>query len=322
MVLLAAFETLLHRLSGQNDLVVGTSYEGEVRGLPGGDRLFANTTNVMPLRSRVDDGTRFADLLAATKDRVFAVNEHQNYFFGHLIKALGLPHDPSRPPVFSVFFNYESGKFQREFAPGLTAELLTGEDVPYRSPHDTAMFELYLNVAEKDGELRCEIDHATDLYEGSTVARWLGHYRTLLEGIVADPEQSIWRLALLNGQERETILRDWNDTTVDYPLSTATLHGLIAAQAQRTPEAPALIFEGEVLNYRRLDRRANKLANHLRGQGVGVGSLVGVCMERSVEMVVALLGILKAGRRTCHSTRIIPPTGWASCSRTRRCRPC
>ena len=157
------------------------------------------------------------------------------------------------------------------------------------------MFELYLNVAEKDGELRCEIDHATDLYDGTTVARWLGHYRTLLESIVANPEQLIWRLPLLGAPERETILRDWNDTGVDYPLETATLHGLIEAQAQRTPDAPALIFEGETLSYRRLDRRANKLANHLRAQGVGVGSMVGVCMERSVEMVVALLGILKAG---------------------------
>ena len=295
MVLLAAFETLLHRLSGQNDLVVGTSYEGEARGLSGGDRLFANTTNVMPLRSRVDDGTRFADLLAATKDRVFSVNEHQNYFFGRLIKLLGLPPIPSRPPVFSAFFNYESGKFQREFAPGLTAELLTGEDVPYRSPRDTAMFELYLNVAEKDGELRCEIDHATELYDGATVGRWLSHYRALLESIVAEPEKSIWQLGLLREGERHTILQAWNDTKVDYPLSSTTLHGLIELQAQRTPDAPALIFEGETLNYRRLNRRANKLANYLRKEGVVVGSLVGVCMERSVEMVVALLGILKAG---------------------------
>ena len=295
MVLLAAFETLLHRLSGQTDLVVGTSYEGEARSLPGGDRLFANTTNVMPLRSRVDEGTRFVDLLAATKDRVFEVNEHQNYFFGQLGKLLARPHDPSRPPIFSVFFNYESGKFEREFAPGLQAELLTGNDVPYRSPRDTAMFELYLNVAEKDGALHCEIDHATDLYEEAAVARWLGHYQTLLEGIVADPEGSIWTLPLLNGAERETILRTWNDTAADYPLATATLHGLIEAQALRTPDAPALIFEGETLNCRRLNRRANKLARYLLAQGISRGSLVGVCMERSVEMVVALLGVLKAG---------------------------
>ena len=295
MVLLAAFETLLHRLSGQHDLVVGTSYEGEARSLPGGDRLFANTTNVVPLRSRVDASTRFADLFAATKDRVFAADEHQNFFFGHLTKRLGLPHDPSRPPVFSAFFNYESGKFQREVAPGLTVELLTDDEVPSRSPRDTAMFELYLNVAEKDGELRCEIDHSTDLYDGGTVARWLGHYQTLLDGVVADPEANLWTLPLLSEGERTTLLHGWNATHVAYPLETSTLHGLFELQAERTPAAPALIFEGETLTYRRLHRRANKLAHHLRGLGVGKDSLVGVCMERSVEMVVALLGILKAG---------------------------
>ena len=295
MLLLAVFETLLHRLSKQTDLVVGTSYEGEARGLPGGDRLFANTTNVVPLLSRVQDTTSFAELFASTKDRVFEANEHQAYFFGRLVKLLGLPHDPSRSPVFSAFFNYESGKFQREFAPGLTAELLTDDSVPYRSPRDTAMFELYLNVAEKDGELCCEIDHATDLYDGATVARWLEHYRTLLESVVANPSQSIWKLPLLGDQARQTILCDWNATGVDYPLATATLHGLIEAQAQRTPDATALIFEGNPTTYKRLNRRANKLANHLRTHGVGVGSLVGVCMERSTEMVVALLGVLKAG---------------------------
>ena len=295
MVLLTAFETLLHRLSGQTDLVVGTSYEGEARSLPGGEHLFANTTNVMPLRSRVDDGTRFADLLAATKDRVFEVNEHQNYFFGCLSRLLGLPHDPSRPPIFSAFFNYESGKFQREFGPGLTAELLTNGGVPYRSPRDTAMFELYLNVAEKDGELCCEIDHATDLYDGTTVARWLGHYHTMLESIVADPEQNVWKIPLLNESERRIMLHDWNATAIDYPLATATLHGLIEEQAKRTPDALALLFEEQSLDYRRLNRRANKLANYLRKHGISTGLLVGVCMERSVEMVVALLGILKAG---------------------------
>ncbi len=295
MILLAAFETLLHRLSGQSDLVVGTSYEGDARGMPGGDRLFANTTNVMPLRSRVEKTTRFSDLLAATKDRVFEVNEHQNYFFGRLLKTLHLPHDISRPPVFSVFFNYESGKFRREIAAGLTAELITDDTVPYRSPRDTAMFELYLNVAEKDGELLCEIDHSTDLYEAATVARWLGHYRTLLESVVADPEANIWSLALLDEAERATILRAWNATVKNYPPEDTTLHALIESQSRRTPDATALVFEDETISYRRLDRRANRLANHLVSQGVSVGSRVGVCMERSVEMVVALLSVLKAG---------------------------
>ncbi len=294
MVLLSAFQVLMHRLSSQDDLVVGTSYEGEARSLPGGERLFANTTNVMPLRSQASEHTRFTDLFAATKDRVLKVNEHQNYFFGKLIKTLGLPHDASRSPVFAVFFNYESGKFQREFGDALNAELLI-DDVPYRSPRDTAMFELYLNVAERDGALRCEFDFNTDLYDGETVSRWLHHYHTLLEAICAQPEASIWTLPLLDPSERAKILVEWNATDVGYPLETATLHGLIESQVQRTPERTALVFERQRLTYGELDRRANQLANTLLDRGVTVGARVGVCMERSVEMVVALLGVLKTG---------------------------
>ena len=294
MLLLAAFEVLLHRLSGQDDLVVGVPFEGEVRSLPGGEGLFANTTNVLPLRSRVGEGTTFAGLFDDTKERVLAANDHQNYFFGRLIKRLNLPHDPSRPPVFSVFFNYETGKFERAFDERLRAELVT-QDMPYRCPRDTAMFELYLNVGEKDGELHCECDHSTDLFDGETVQRWLGHYRTLLAAVAADPAADIWTLPLLGAAERQAIVEGFNETRVDYPLESCTLHGLIEAQAQRTPQAAALFFEGQSLSYQRLDHRANRLANHLQAQGVGPGTLVGVCMERSPEMVVALLGILKAG---------------------------
>ena len=294
MVLLSAFEVLMHRLSGQDDLVVGTSFEGEARSLPGGERLFANTTNVLPLRSRAGGETRFSELLAATKERVFEANEHQNYFFGRLLKKLGLAHDPSRPAVFSVFFNYESGKFELELGDGLHVTLRT-EDVPYRSPRDTAMFELYLNVAEQDGELLCECDHSSDLFDGATVQHWLGHYRTLLEAVAADADAPVWRQPLMDAGEHGRVVREWNATAVDYPLDGLTLHGAIEAQTRRTPDATALIFEGAQVSYGELDRRAHQLANFLRGQGVGTETLIGICVERSVEMVVGLLGILKAG---------------------------
>jgi iturin family lipopeptide synthetase A len=294
MLLLTAFEVLLHRLSGQDDVVVGVPFEGEARSLPGGDKLFANTTNVMPLRSRVAEQTSFAELLGATKDFVFEANEHQNYFFGRLIKKLNLPHDASRSPVFAAFFNYESGKFQKDLAGQLTAELLTDGLVPYRSPRDTAMFELYLNVAEKDGALHCECDYGSDLFDGETVARWLGHYRTLLNAIVADPDASIWRLPLLGAGERAQVLAGFNATDADYPADVC-LHELVEQQAQRTPDATALIFEEQTLTYRELCSRANQLANYLRWLGVGQESLVGVAMERSPEMVISLLAILKAG---------------------------
>ena len=259
-----------------------------------GTTSFANTTNVLPIHSRVSTETKFSELLAATKDRVFDANDHQNYFFGRLIKKLNLPHDASRPAVFSVFFNYESGKFQRNLADAVRVELLT-DGVPYRSPRDTAMFELYLNVAEKDGELLCECDHSSDLFDGATVQRWLAHYHALLESVVSDPEADVWTQPLMDAAEYEKVITRWNDAKVDYPLDSSTLHGAIEVQAQRTPDAVALVFEGSQLTYGQLDRRANQLAHYLRARGVGAETLVGVCMERSLEMVVGLLGILKAG---------------------------
>ena len=295
MVLLSAFGTLLHRLSGQDDLTVGVPYEGEVRSLPGGERLFANTTNVLPLRSRAGENVTFSELFAVNKDLVLTANEHQNYFFGRLLKKLGVRPDPSRSAVFQVFFNYESGTFRRELNDGLAVELRT-DDVPYRSPRDTAMFELYLNVAEKHGTLHCECDYNSDLYDPETVVRWLGHYRALLEGIARDPDASVWSLPLLEAGEREQIVHGWNATAAPYPLDTATIHGLFEAQAQRTPGAPALFFENEVLTYRQLDARANQLAHHLRKHGVSAETLVAVCMERSVEMVVSLAGRAQGGR--------------------------
>ena len=169
------------------------------------------------------------------------------------------------------------------------------EDVPYRSPRDTAMFELYLNVAEQDGELLCECDHSSDLFDGATVRRWLGHYRTLLEAAVETPDAPVWTLPLMDPAERARVLTEWNATATVYPLEGSTLHGGVEAQAQRTPDAVALVCEGQQISYRELDRRANQLANFLRGQDVGPETLVGICLERSVDMVVGLLGILKAG---------------------------
>ncbi len=293
MVLLSAFGTLLHRLGGQSSLTIGVAYEGEVRSLPGGERLFANTTNVLPLLSRVEEDTTFADLFATMKERVLSANDHQNYFFGRLLKKLGVRPDPSRSPVFQAFFNYESGKFRHELADGLAVELLT-EGVPYRNPRDTAMFELHMNVAEKDGALYCECDYNRDLYDEATVTRWLGHYRTLLDGIVQRPDAPVWSLPLLNADEQRQILRDWNATEVNHP-ADETLTGLFEVQALRTPDAPALIFEDQTLTYQELDRRANQLANYLRKNGVGQETLVALCLERSTEMVVGMLGALKAG---------------------------
>ena len=156
------------------------------------------------------------------------------------------------------------------------------------------MLDLGFNLAESDGQLDVICWYNTDLFDAGTIERWMGHFQTLLEGIVSDPEQPISDLPLLTERERQKLLVEWNDTQTDYPRGQC-IHQLIEAQVERTPDAVAVVFEDEQLTYRELDRRANQLAHHLRGLGVGPEVLVGICVERSLEIVVGLLGILKAG---------------------------
>jgi len=293
MLLFAAFKTWLGRLSGQNDLIVGVPYESGARDLPGGNRLFANTTNMLPLRTRLDGGMRFADLLAATKSQVLEAADHQECFFGDLLPKLVSRAEPGRPTLFGVTFNYETGKFAKD-AGGLHFELIT-EDVPYRNARDVSPFDLVMNVAEKDGALLVECDFNADLFEAATIDRWLGHYHTLLEGIAASPETPLNRLPMLSETERRQTLFGWNDTKRDYPNAGPSLHALIEAQAARTPNAVAVAFQRQTLNYGDLNRRANQMAHRLRSLGVGPDVVVAVAAERSLEMVIGLLAVLKAG---------------------------
>src|SRR5262249_55951852 len=158
----------------------------------------------------------------------------------------------------------------------------------------TAMFDLSLSVEEGDQGLRVTLEYNTDLFEEGTILRLLGHWRSLLEAIVADPACRLSALPLLSGDERQTLLVAFNATAADYPRA-ACLHHLVADQVERTPAAVAVACGPEELSYRELDRRSNQLAHQLRGLGVGPGALVGLCVERSVAMVVGLLGVLKAG---------------------------
>ena len=205
MVLLSAYGVLLHRLSGQDDLLIGVPFDSPIRMELEGRNLFANTTNMLPLRSILYDGSTFLDYLQQTKALVIAASEHQDYFFANLIGKLNLPRDPSRSPFFNVTFNLESGEFH-QVLPGLEI-VLESKDVPYRSPRGTAMFELYLNVAEKkNGEIFVQCDYNTDLLTAETMQRWLRHYKTLLHGIVTDPNQLVALIPLLTAEERQELV--------------------------------------------------------------------------------------------------------------------
>jgi natural product biosynthesis luciferase-like monooxygenase protein len=194
-VLLAAYSALLHRLSGQDNLFIGVPFDSPLRSENPDRNLFANTTNMLPIRSRLDPESGFIDHLLATKARILASAEHQDYFFGHLIAKLRLPRNPARAPFFNVVFNLETGEFDRT-AGGLRLRLET-KDVPYRGPRRAAMFDLYLNAAERaSGEILVQCDYNTALIEPATMQRWLGHYQALLRGIAADPTRPIADLPL------------------------------------------------------------------------------------------------------------------------------
>ena len=194
----------------------------------------------------------------------------------------------SRSPLFQVMFDYLNTL-------GHTAELAGLRTSRFELSLDTAMFDLILYMSEgEDGTIGCTLEDNTDLFDAATIRRMMGHLRKLLEGIPTDPNRSIGELPILTESERHQLLVEWNDTRTDYPRD-ACIHHLFEAQVEKTPDAIAVTFGKEQLTYRELNRRANQLAHSLQRLGVGPDVLVGICVERSLEMVVGLLGILKAG---------------------------
>lgn len=278
VTLLAAFQLLLHRLSGQEDLVVGTSAAGQPHA--GDNGLVGYCTNLLSLRSRLTGNPSFKNYVAGVKKTVFDGYEHQIYPFGKLIRELKVARDPSRPPLVSVIFNMDTKVDEGAPIPGL--DVTVSSNLP-----PVAKFDLNLNISQTASELLLDWEYNTDLFDAQTIERWQQHFSTLLEGIVADAEQSVFTLPLLKPSE------------LQQPLKQSTGRGLVhqffEAQATRTPEAVALVFEDQTLTYAQLNERANRLAHHLRTLGVGPDTLVGICMDRSIEMVVALFGVLKAG---------------------------
>jgi amino acid adenylation domain-containing protein len=285
MTLLAAFSVLLYRYSGQEDVAVGSPIANrnrpEVEGLIG---LFVNT---LVLRTDLCGNPTFRQLISRVRDVCLRAYAHQDLPFEKLVEELRPDRDLSRNPLFQVMFVLQNTPRPLPNISGPEIERI--HVLPATSP-----FDLSLYLRERDGKIIGFFEYNSDLFEPSTIERMIGHFETLLEGIVADPEQPISTLPLLTQAERHQVLVEWNDTVAEYPKDSC-IHELFEAQAKRTPDTVAVQFEGKRLTYRELNSRANQLANFLRGLGVGPEKLVGVCVERSLEMVVGLLGILKAG---------------------------
>ncbi len=283
VVLLAAFNTLLYRYTGQDDLLIGTSTAGrkrsEVQGLMG---FFLNT---LVLRTNLSGNPTFRELLERVREVTNSAFAHEDVPFEYLVKELHPERSLSQNPLFQVMLTLEP------LLPVLPSGwTLTQMDVET----DTAEFDLYLELDDRPEGLIGRFEYSTDLFDAATIDRMIGHWQTLLEGIVADPEQHLSELPLLMGAERHQLLVEWNATQMEYPMGRC-IHQLFEAQVERTPDAAAVIFEDAQLTYRELNQRANQLAHHLQQLGVGPEVLVGLCIERSLEMVVGILGILKVG---------------------------
>ncbi|MHB0876073.1 MAG: amino acid adenylation domain-containing protein, partial [Anaerolineae bacterium] len=284
MTLLAGFGSLLGRYAGTTDVAVGSPAAGRTRSdLEGLIGLFANT---IVLRHDLSGEPTFAELVERTRQVCLEAYSHQDMPFETLVEALAPERDLSHSPLFQVTFDLGKRPRRQWRAGGVDWRLeeVTGE---------SAKFDLSMTVEESDDGLDLRLDYSTDLFAAATAERLLGHYRNLLAAVAADPQARPSRVPLLSVQERET-LRQWNDTDRDLPCQ-ATVQGLFRAQVLLAPDAEAVRFQGQRLTYGQLDAEANRLAHFLGGRGIGPGQLVGIHLERSLALVVAILGTLKAG---------------------------
>ena len=283
MTLLAGFVALLHRYTGQEDIIVGSLTAG--RNQAELEPLLGYFVNPITLRFDVSGSTTFRDLLLRVRGVVLDALAHQDAPFPHVVRELRQRLDPSRNPLFQVVLS------QQPQLPGLPAgwDLATEEIC-----NGGSKLDLMVVLDDRRDGIFGPITYNPDLFDDYAIRRLIGNWKTLLADAASHPTKRVAELAVLTDEERNQIVTEWNDTRVNYPKNLC-LPALVEAQAGRTPDRIAVVYEEERLSYRELNARANQLAHYLRKLGVGPEVLVGVCMERSVRMIVALLGILKAG---------------------------
>jgi len=284
VTLLAAFVSVLYRYTQQTEMVLGAVSSG--RRIPGTETLAGYFMNPLALRVDLSGNPSFRALVARLREVVINAISHDATPFHEVVKAVRPKLDLSRNPLFQIVFSQQP-ETPRAY-PGW--DLRTEEVGNGRSKLD-----LIVVVDSREDKIFGPITYNPDLFDALTISQMIGHWETLLAQAVHEPEKSISELALLTEEERQRIVHDWNATHVDYPRRDQCLHQLIEAQVERSPEAIAVVFEDRKLSYRELDARANALAHRLRRMGVGPEDLVGLYMQRSEDMVIALLGILKAG---------------------------
>ncbi|AIV67997.1 D-alanine--poly(phosphoribitol) ligase, subunit 1 [Burkholderia pseudomallei MSHR62] len=286
MTLLSSWAAVLSRLSGQEEVVIGSPVAGrnrtEVEALIG---FFVNT---LALRLDLSSEPTVGELLKRTKAQVLSAQAHQDLPFDQVVERVKPPRSTAHPPLFQVMFVWQNMPAGELTIPGLTIRAV-------ETPLQTAQFELTLSLQEAGDDIVGHLNYASALFDESTVRRYVTYWCRLLEGMTAGAaDQTIVGLPLLDEAERKQVVYAWNATERDYPIEQC-IHQLFEAQVDRKPEAIALTFEGQRLSYAELNARANRLAHYLQARGVGPDRLVALCAERGIEMVVGLLAILKAG---------------------------
>ncbi|WP_028546570.1 non-ribosomal peptide synthetase [Paenibacillus taiwanensis] len=285
MVLLAAYTIVLHKYSGQEDIIVGTPIAGrthsDLQPLIG---MFVNT---LAIRNYPTGTKTVLSYLEDVKETALGAFEHQDYPFEDLVENVHITRDLSRHPVFDTMFALENTE-KREFdLDGLLVK-------PFANEYRTAKFDLNLTVTEDEDGLGCSMEYATALYKEETIERMSKHFLQLIAGMINNPQALIASLPIVTDGEKQQLQEVFNNTAMAYPRDN-TVHELFAAQVERTPDAPAVVFGSEQLTYVQLEQKANQLAQTLQARGVAAEQPVGIMVERSLEMVVAVLAVLKAG---------------------------
>ena len=285
ITLLAAFQTLLSRYCGTPDVVVGSPIANrnrdEIEGLIG---FFVNT---LVFRARIEREESFSQMLKRVREVCLEAYAHQDVPFEKLVEALQLERSMSYQPLVQVLFALQNATQQTQQIDGLRFK-------PIELETKSSRCDLTVSIIELGSRMEAQVEYSTDLFDAATIRRMLGHFTNLLESIVADPEQRVGELRMLSADEERQVVEEWNDTQREYARETC-IHELFAEEAQRRPDAVAVVADGEQVSYGELNRRANQLAWRLQELGVGPEVVVGICVERSVELIVGLLGILKAG---------------------------
>ncbi len=285
MTLMTAFVTLLYRYSSQEDICVGFPISN--RDYSELDPLIGFFVNTLVLRTQIEGNPSFSDLLEKVGHIALDAYAHQNAPFDRVVEALQPERSLGYNPFFQVMFAMLNLSVDTFDLPGIKL-------TPGRVERGTSQFDLSLSIGETQKGLIGSWEYNSDLFEPDTIARMTGHFQTLLAAIIANPDQRVRELPFLTESEQYQLLVEWNNTTKEYPFDKC-IHELFEEQVERSPDAIAVILEGEQLTYRELNQRANRIAHHLRALGVGPEVLVGICVERSPLMVAGLLGILKVG---------------------------